>query len=91
MLKYVALLRVDKPKLWGEWHSGPTERYFKSSIEVDKEKVDKWLKDELKKYPNARINDTMADKDYIVHTSIIAFDEKESSNVETFLKMWIRY
>ena len=48
MLKYVALLKVDEPALWSQWHSGPTARYFKSPIETDKKKVEQWLRDEKK-------------------------------------------
>lgn len=86
MLKYVALMRVDQPSLWSKWHSGSTARYCKSEIETDKEKVEKWLKDELEKYSNARINESKADRDYLIYSTIIAFDENESRNVETFIK-----
>ena len=91
MLKYVALMKVDEPKLWSQWHSAPTARYFKSSIETDKKVVEKWLRDEKKKYPNARINNSRADKKYIIFTTIIAFDDKESKNVEMFLKELIPF
>lgn len=91
MLKYVALLKVDQPELWSVWHSGPTARYFKSPIETDKEKVEQWLRDELKKYPNARVNNSTADKKYIIYTTIIAFNEKESENVERFLEKCIPF
>lgn len=91
MLKYVALLKVDQPRLWSEWHSGSTERYFKSPIETDKEKVEAWQKEELKKYPNARINESIADKDYLIYTSIFAFDDEKSNNVEKFLNSWIPF
>ena len=43
----------------------------------------------MKKYPDARVNEEIADKEYYIHTVIIAFDEQESENVETFLKKWI--
>lgn len=89
MLKYVALLKMDQPRLWGQWHSGPTAKYFKSPIEIDKKKVEEWLDTEKEKYPNARINNSNADKDYIIYTTIIAFDENESENVNEFLKAWI--
>lgn len=91
MLKYVALLKVDKPKLWSEWHSLPTEQYFKSPIETDKEKVVAWQKKELEKYPNARVNERMADRDYLIYTSIIAFDNEKSTNVEEFLNAWLPF
>ncbi len=91
MLKYVALLKVDEPALWSQWHSGPTARYFKSPIETDKKKVEQWLRDEKKKYPNARVNSSIADKKYIIYTTVIAFDEQESKNIETFLKAWISF
>lgn len=91
MLKYVSILRVDQPKLWSQWHSGSTERYFKSPIETDKNKVEDWLKTELEKYPNARINENISDRDYFIHTSIIAFDDEKSNNIEGFLEKWIPY
>lgn len=91
MLKYVALLRVDQPKLWSRWHSGSTERYYKSSIEEEKNKVEEWLKKELTKYPNARINERIADKEYLIYTTILAFDEQESDNFLEFLNRWIPF
>lgn len=91
MLNYVALLKVDQPKLWSKWHSGPTARYFKSPIETDKEKVETWQKKELEKYPNARINEHIADRDYFIYTSIIAFDDEKSNDVEQFLNSLIPF
>ena len=41
MLKYVALMKVDRPALWSKWHTGSTAQYYKSEIETDKEKVEK--------------------------------------------------
>lgn len=90
-MKYVALLRVDKPELWGKWHSGSTAQYFKSPIEEEREKVEKWLMDEMEKYPDARVNDSNADRKYIIYNTIIAFEEKESENVEKFLEMSIPF
>ena len=91
MLKYVALLKVDRPKSWGQWHSGPTARYFKSSVETDKEIVEKWLQKELEKYPDARVNESIADKEYLIYTTVIAFDEQETKDLETFLESWIPF
>lgn len=90
-MKYVALLRVDKPELWGKWHSRSTAQYFKSPIEEEREKVEKWLMDEMEKYPDARVNDSNADRKYIIYNTIIAFEEKESENVEKFLEMSIPF
>lgn len=89
MLKYVALLKVDLPKLWSVWHSYPTARYFRSSIETDKKQVEKWLEDEIKKYPGASVNTGIAYENYMIYTTIIAFDEHESENVQKFLEQWI--
>lgn len=86
MLKYLALLKVDQPQLWTSWHSGPTAHYFKSPIETDKAKVEKWLRTEEEKYPDARININQMDKKYLIWDTIIAFDEAESKNVEEFFK-----
>lgn len=91
MLNYVALLKVDEPKLWSKWHSVSTARYLKSPIETDKEKVEAWQKKELEKYPNARINESIADRDYLIYTSIIAFDNEKSDNVEKFLNALIPF
>lgn len=91
MLKYVALLEVDQPALWSGWRQAPSARYFKSPIEEDKKKVEKWLRDEKKKYPNARVNSSLTDKKYFIHTAIIAFDDKESKNFETFLNRLIPF
>lgn len=90
MLKYVALLKTDEPERWSKWHSLPTARYFKSPIETDKKQVEDWLENELKKYPDARVNVSMTDRKYIIYTTIIAFDDQESENVENFLKQCIR-
>ncbi len=86
MLKYVALMKVDRPALWSKWHTGSTAQYYKSEIETDKEKVEKWLKEELEKYPNARVNENISDREYLIRNTIIAFDENESENVEAFIK-----
>ena len=91
MLKYVALMRVDKPELWTQWHSSPTERYFKSPVLTDKTLVENWLRDEMKKYPNARVNISRADKEYLIYTTIIAFNDEESENVEMFLDRLIPF
>lgn len=85
MLNYVALLRVDTPSSWGQWHSWPTERYYKSPISTDKSEAETWLTNELSKYPDACINAYIPGKEYLIYTTIIAFDVEESNNVEMFL------
>lgn len=85
-MKYVALLTVDRPELWSRWTSGSTAQNYKSPIETDKKKVEKWLRDKLKEYPNARVNGGPADREYYIRTTVIAFDEKESKNFEDYLK-----
>lgn len=91
MLKYVALMRVDQPSFWSQWHSGPTARYYKSSIDTDKTVVEQWLRAELEKYPDARINERIADREYLIFTTLIAFDDAESTNVEVFLDKLIPF
>ncbi len=88
MLKYVALLRVDQPALWYQWTYRPTEHCYISPIVDDKIAAEKWLKDELKKYPDRRVNSSHTDRKYYIHTTIIAFDDKESKNFEKFLETW---
>lgn len=83
-MKYIALLKVDQPAAWSSYRIGKTASIFTSPISSNKEEVQEWLKKEKSKYKNARINNNKADKKYIVFTTIIAFDEKESKNVETF-------
>ena len=86
MLKYVALMKVDKPDEWKKWHSLPTAKYYKSSIEEEKKTVEKWIKKELKKYPNSRVNERKADREFLIDTAILAFDDEESNNIDEFLK-----
>lgn len=87
MLKYVAVLKVYKPDRSGKWRFyEPGPKYFISSIESEKSKVEKWLSDEIKKYPDANVNSDKFDKEYVLKTTIIAFDDKESENVERFLE-----
>lgn len=88
-MKYVALLSVDMPDFWYRWNSGSTVKYYRSNIFSNKKRAEKWIDEELKKYPNARINHNEADRTYIVYHSILAFDEKESARFENFLKRWI--
>ncbi len=86
MLNYLALLKVDRPRLWSQWHSGSTASYFKSPISSNKEDVEDWIKNELKKYPDASINEFIDEKEYLIYHTIIAFDVEQSSNVDTFLE-----
>lgn len=88
MLKYVAIMKVDRPKLWSNWSTGGIKsyQYFKSPIETERDKVEKWLNDEKKKYPDSRINEEIADRAFIIDTTIIAFDDQESENIEKFLE-----
>ena len=85
MLKYVALMRIDKPDLWCQWHSGSTACYFKSPIFESSLEAEKWLQENLEKYPNSTVNTKIANKKYYIFTTIIAFDDKESKNINTFL------
>lgn len=85
-MKYIALMAVDRPELWCQWTSGPTVQYYKSPVEDEKKKAQDWLRETLKKYPNARVNGGPADKKYYIRTAIVAFDEKESKNFTDFLK-----
>ena len=91
MLKYVALLTVERPARWREWNSSISEKHYKSPIETEKSKVQMWLENELKKYPDASINSTNTSNEYFIHTAIIAFEDKESSNVEGFIKNLIPF
>lgn len=86
MMKYVALLNVDKPERWGHWHGGPTAQYYKSPIETDKRKAEKWLEEELKKYPDATINGGPANREFFIRTTVIAFDDNETKDFEGFLE-----
>ena len=71
MLKYVAFMKVDRPARWTEWCCGPTAQLFTSPIEKEKSKVEQWLEEELKRYPDASVN---------------AFNvEKSSENAGAFL------
>lgn len=86
MLKYVAFMKVDRPRRWSEWCCGPTAQLFTSPIEKEKAKVEQWLEEELKKYPDASINEKYEGQEYSIVTSIIAFNvEKSSENVGAFL------
>ena len=91
MLKYVAIISVDKPALWSTWHSRPTNRLFTSPISDSKEDVQKWLDEKLEEYPDARINEARPDKEYYIQKTIIAFDEDESEDTEYFLNKLIRF
>lgn len=90
MLKYLALLKVDKPDEWGKWHSLPTAKYYKSSIEEEKKTVEKWIKKELKKYPNSRVNESKTDREFFINTGILAFDDEESEDINKFLEYFFR-
>jgi len=85
MLKYIALMMVDRPQLWSQWHSGPTSQYYKSPVETNKKEVQKWLKDKLKEYPNANVNSSHINKEYYIRTTVIAFDDEETKDFEDFL------
>lgn len=86
MLKHVALLKVDIPQRWYQWHFGSTATYYKSPIFDNKKDAENWITSELDKYPDARINCNISDRKYLIHSTIISFDVEESSNVEMFLK-----
>lgn len=91
MIKYIALLKVDNPEYWSQWHSSPTYMLYKSPISNDKKEVEKWLDDQLKNYPDARINISRADREYIIKKTLIAFDDEESEDVEYFIKNLIPF
>ncbi len=86
MLNYFALLKVDRPRLWGQWHSGSTATYSKSPISPNKEDIESWIKNELTKYPDASINEFVYSKEYLIYYTIIAFDTQQSSNVDMFIE-----
>ena len=82
MLKYVALMKVEYPTFCSQ-----VINHFKSPI-TDKKSAEKWLSDELKKYPDASINKHSC-CNTTIYTAIIAFDDQESKNVEQFMENWI--
>lgn len=88
MLKYVALMEVDVPALWSGIYPmyNSTAQLFRSPIEEDREKVEQWLREQKKQYPNSRVNSTKCDKKYSIQTTIIAFDDKQSKRLEHFLE-----
>ena len=79
MLKYVAFMKVDRPARWTEWCCGPTAQLFTSPIEKEKSKVEQWLEEELKRYPDASVNERFENKKYFIQTTIIAFNVEKSS------------
>jgi len=87
MLKYIAFMTVDPlGRTMGKWICGPTAQLFTSPIEKDKAKVEQWLQEELKKYPDACVDDKYKGQEYCIRTSIIAFNvEKSSKNAGYFL------
>ena len=56
MLKYVAVLEVDYPRLASKWHNGNTYKRFVSPIETEKDKVQQWVNDKIKEYPYSIVN-----------------------------------
>ena len=52
-------------------------------VEVDDPNINS---DEIKKYPDASVNSNKFDKEYALKTTIIAFDDIESENIERFLE-----
>ena len=85
MKKIIALMKVDHPEFWNTWHSGSTASLIKSPVYSNKRDAENWLNEELKKYPDARINEKAADKKYFITTTIISFDNKGGMNFEAFL------
>lgn len=86
MLKYVAFMKVDQPELWSQWTSGPTVVFFKSPIEVEREKIEQWIEKQKKKYSSGKDEETLSGKKGYIETTIIAFDAEQSENLEKFLK-----
>lgn len=91
MLKYVVLLNVDEPDRWCQWHSGPTERYYKSPIFDKEDDANKWRDEKLKEYPDSSINKYDYRKKYYINISVLAFDEEKSKDFPNFLDKWIQF
>lgn len=89
MLKYLALIRVDKPENWGENNCWEHASCFKGPVCENKQEARDWLAKELEKYPDARVNEKKADKRYFIITSILAFDETKSENIKMMIQMLI--
>ena len=90
MLKYVAILEVDYPRLAGQWHSGNIHKRFKSPIEEDKSKVEEWVQEKIKEYPYAIVNRGRMYTEIVINYCIIPFEETEAVNMEYMLER-LRY
>lgn len=78
MLKHVAIIQATNREMLGRWHAGATHRNYKSPICKDAKDAEKWLEENLQKYP---------EDEYFEEHAIIAFDEEASRNAEKMFEL----
>lgn len=90
MLKFVAILEVDYPRLACQWHSGNTYKRFKSPVETDRQKVEQWVEQKIKEYPYAIVNRGWIYTEIVINYCIIPFEEEAGINIENMLERLMR-
>lgn len=103
-MKYIAILSIDEPSRWGEWHCGSTAWTKKSDLLNTKEEAEDFIKlklQEWKKFYEVEDIDIFFGewKDYIKQEPeppyigdkvILAIDEENSINLDWFIDCHIR-
>ena len=92
MFKYVAILRVEEPAKWDTWKN-TKGKIFRSPVDTSRRRVEFWLEKAKKKYPEDRVNvgGGLMERKYITYSTILAYDPRESENVEDLLDTLIRH
>ena len=83
MLNYVSIIKVEIIR-----KTVPKEiHYFRSPLVIKEKDAINWIENELKKYPNAVINQYHASSyGTNIYTTTIGFDPKKTNNLNDFLK-----
>lgn len=104
-MKYIAILSIDEPSRWCEWHCGSTKWIDKSNLLNTKEEAEEFIKLKFQKWKELfQVEDDNniffgewsdyikqnPKPHYIGHKSILAIDEEKSINLDWFVKCSIR-
>ena len=78
-MKYVACMSIDKPEYWSQWHSGPTNKLYRSKGYDTRQEAEVWICKQLNKFKAEDIDYAIgiANKEYYINYMIIMADEKD--------------
>lgn len=87
----VVFVSIDKPKRWGEWHSGNTDSVYYSNFLSKNEDVNNFLEQIKYDFPDSNLSDNKCDHEYYIKYVVLKYNKNDIEGFKTLCRMMKAY